>query len=144
MSSLNPRRVLTKPSQGVHNQNYDNSNFDLILYVNDILGLQTKNRYPPPTRSRRHSQPLSKTTNRYIVLDLLGQGTFGQVVKCRRQDTGEMVAVKVVKNQQAYLNQGTFEVHILEVVRLSKLFSPSPQVNVGGWNVAAQFTVRWR
>jgi dual specificity protein kinase YAK1 len=44
MSSLNPRRVLTKPAQGVHNQNYDNANFDLILYVNDILGLQTKNR----------------------------------------------------------------------------------------------------
>jgi dual specificity protein kinase YAK1 len=45
MSSLNPRRVLTKPAQGVHNQNYDNTNFDLILYVNDILGLQTKNRF---------------------------------------------------------------------------------------------------
>ncbi|ELR13981.1 protein kinase domain containing protein [Acanthamoeba castellanii str. Neff] len=96
MSSLNPRRVLTKPAQGVHNQNYDNANFDLILYVNDILGLQTK--------------------NRYVVLDLLGQGTFGQVVKCRKQDTGEIVAVKVVKNRPAYFNQGMFEVHILEVL----------------------------
>jgi serine/threonine protein kinase len=51
------------------------------------------------------------------VLDLLGQGTFGQVVKCRKQDTGEIVAVKVVKNRPAYFNQGMFEVHILEVVR---------------------------
>ena len=54
---------------------------------------------------------------RYVVLDLLGQGTFGQVVKCRKQDTGEIVAVKVVKNRPAYFNQGMFEVHILEVVR---------------------------
>jgi dual specificity protein kinase YAK1 len=51
------------------------------------------------------------------VVDLLGQGTFGQVVKCKRLDTGDFVAVKVVKNRPAYFNQGMFEIHVLEVVR---------------------------
>jgi hypothetical protein len=37
-STLNPRRVLTKPSESVSNDNYDNVNSDYILYVNDIIG----------------------------------------------------------------------------------------------------------
>ncbi|KAL6053128.1 dual specificity protein kinase yak1 [Balamuthia mandrillaris] len=96
MPSSNPRRVLTKPSQGVDNYNYDNVNADLILYVGDVLGL--------PERKR------------YLVLDLLGQGTFGQVVKCKKLDTGDIVAIKVVRNRLAYTNQGKFELQILELL----------------------------
>ena len=37
---------------------------------------------------------------------MLGQGTFGQVVECVREDHGhERLAVKVIKNQQAYFQQ---------------------------------------
>lgn len=36
---------------------------------------------------------------------MLGQGTFGQVVKCHCEETGEQVAVKVIKNQDAFLQQ---------------------------------------
>ena len=37
---------------------------------------------------------------------MLGQGTFGQVVECIREDHGhERLAVKVIKNQQAYFQQ---------------------------------------
>jgi dual specificity protein kinase YAK1 len=49
LSSANPRRVLTKPSQGVANYNYDNINADLILYVNDVLGLQQKPKCDMPS-----------------------------------------------------------------------------------------------
>ena len=42
---------------------------------------------------------------RYIVRDLLGQGTFGQVVRCVREDSREEVAVKVIKNQTAFYHQ---------------------------------------
>ena len=45
LSSANPRRVITKPSQGISNNNYDNINSDLIFYVNDVLGLQQKHKY---------------------------------------------------------------------------------------------------
>ena len=59
---------------------------------------------------------------RYLILDVLGQGTFGQVVKCQDLKTHDVVAVKVVKNKPAYFNQSMMEVTILELVRPS--FSP--------------------
>jgi serine/threonine protein kinase len=55
---------------------------------------------------------------RYLILDVLGQGTFGQVVKCQDMKTHEIVAVKVVKNKPAYFNQSMMEVTILELVCL--------------------------
>jgi dual specificity protein kinase YAK1 len=57
-----------------------------------------------------------KLITRYLILDVLGQGTFGQVVKCQNMRTHELFAVKVVKNKPAYLNQSKMEVAILELV----------------------------
>ncbi|KAF4553652.1 Protein kinase domain-containing protein 8 [Elsinoe fawcettii] len=98
-SSRNPRRVLTKPSKGVKNDGYDNEDSDYILYVNDILGSEETNH-----------------KNRYLILDVLGQGTFGQVVKCQNLKTQEVVAVKVVKNRTAYFNQSMMEVSVLDLL----------------------------
>lgn len=98
-SSRNPRRVLTKPSKGTKNDGYDNEDSDYILYVNDILGSEETNH-----------------KNRYLILDVLGQGTFGQVVKCQNLKTQEVVAVKVVKNKTAYFNQSMMEVSVLDLV----------------------------
>ena len=39
-STHNPRRVLTKPSKAMHNDGYDNEDYDYILYVNDWLGAE--------------------------------------------------------------------------------------------------------
>lgn len=58
-------------------------------------------------------------TRRYLILDVLGQGTFGQVVKCQNMKNHEIVAVKVVKNKPAYFNQSMMEVTILELVSFS-------------------------
>ncbi|EFW16013.1 protein kinase Yak1 [Coccidioides posadasii str. Silveira] len=102
-SSRNPRRVLTKPSKGTKNDGYDNDDSDYILYVNDILGSEEANH-----------------KNRYLILDVLGQGTFGQVVKCQNLKTQEVVAVKVVKNRTAYFNQSMMEVSVLDLIN-SKL-----------------------
>jgi len=60
---------------------------------------------------------------RYLILDVLGQGTFGQVVKCQNMKTHEVVAVKVVKNKPAYFNQSMMEVTILEMVCASPFLS---------------------
>jgi len=60
---------------------------------------------------------------RYLILDILGQGTFGQVVKCQNMKTHEIVAVKVVKNKPAYFNQSMMEVTILELERISIRYS---------------------
>ncbi|KAF9902263.1 dual specificity protein kinase yak1 [Linnemannia zychae] len=94
--SYNPRRVLTKPSKPMHNEGYDNEDYDYILYVSDILG--------------------SEERQRYVILDVLGQGTFGQVVKCQNLKTNAIVAVKVIKNKPAYFNQSMMEVTVLELL----------------------------
>lgn len=52
---------------------------------------------------------------RYIVKDILGQGTFGQVAKCLTE-TNSFVAVKIIKNQPAYYQQALVEVSILTTV----------------------------
>jgi dual specificity protein kinase YAK1 len=59
---------------------------------------------------------LTVLRNRYLILDVLGQGTFGQVVKCQNLKTGEVVAVKVIKNKTAYFNQSMMEVSVLDLV----------------------------
>lgn len=51
-----------------------------------------------------------------MILDVLGQGTFGQVVKCQNLKTQEVVAVKVIKNRTAYFNQSMMEVSVLDLV----------------------------
>ncbi|KAJ7902097.1 kinase-like domain-containing protein [Mycena olivaceomarginata] len=107
-SAHNPRRVLTKPSKPVHNDGYDNDDYDYILYVNDWLG--------------------PDDGHKYLILDILGQGTFGQVVKCQNMKTHEIVAVKVVKNKPAYFNQSMMEVTILEM--LNKNSDPNDQHHI--------------
>ncbi|EEB09755.1 CMGC/DYRK/YAK protein kinase Ppk15 [Schizosaccharomyces japonicus yFS275] len=95
-SNQNPRRPLTKPSEGVYNHGYDNKDSDYILYVNDVLGIDEG--------------------RKYLVLDILGKGTFGQVVKCQDLKTQRIVAIKVIKNKPAFYNQCIMEVSILELL----------------------------
>ncbi|XP_069132119.1 homeodomain-interacting protein kinase 2-like isoform X2 [Argopecten irradians] len=51
--------------------------------------------------------------NTYEVLEFLGRGTFGQVVKCWKKGTNEIVAIKILKNHPSYARQGQIEVSIL-------------------------------
>lgn len=61
---------------------------------------------------------LCSSTNQYEVLEFLGRGTFGQVVKCWKKGTNEIVAIKILKNHPSYARQGQIEVSILH--RLSQ------------------------
>ncbi|KAI4295237.1 hypothetical protein L6164_035304 [Bauhinia variegata] len=106
---LNPKRFLTSPSVGVLNDGYDNVNSDLILTVNFVLINLEKNR-------------------RYIVKDVLGHGTFGQVAKCWVSDTKSFVAVKIIKNQPAYYQQALVEVSILTT--LNKKYDPEDKYHI--------------
>ncbi|XP_022718649.1 dual specificity protein kinase YAK1-like isoform X3 [Durio zibethinus] len=106
---LNPKRFLTSPSVGVLNDGYDNVNSDLILTVNFVLiNLETQ--------------------RRYIVKDVLGHGTFGQVAKCWVPETSSFVAVKIIKNQPAYYQQALVEVSILTT--LNKKYDPEDKHHI--------------
>lgn len=104
------------------NDGYDNEDSDYILYVNDILGSE-ETKYAQfqlhdPSDLLFYTDPKICNRNRYLILDVLGQGTFGQVVKCQNLKTQEVVAVKVVKNRTAYFNQSMMEVSVLDLVRV--------------------------
>ena len=51
------------------------------------------------------------------VLEFLGRGTFGQVAKCWKKGTNEIVAIKILKNHPSYARQGQIEVSILSRLR---------------------------
>lgn len=61
---------------------------------------------------------LCSVSARYEVLEFLGRGTFGQVVKCWKHGSNDIVAVKILKNHPSYARQGQIEVSILS--RLSR------------------------
>jgi dual specificity protein kinase YAK1 len=96
-----PQRLLTNPSEPTTN-GYDNLEGNLICRVHDKV----------------------KSAERtFTILDLLGTGTFGQVFRCKRDDTKELVAVKVIKNKPAYHTQGMLEIKIAKL--LNSNYDPS-------------------
>uniref|UniRef100_A0A8C9R378 dual-specificity kinase n=1 Tax=Scleropages formosus TaxID=113540 RepID=A0A8C9R378_SCLFO len=54
---------------------------------------------------------------RYEVLEVLGKGSFGQVLKCVDHKNNEMVAIKVIRNKKRFHNQALVELKILDAVR---------------------------
>ncbi|XP_047947072.1 dual specificity protein kinase YAK1 homolog [Salvia hispanica] len=106
---LNLKRFLTSPSTGLLNDGCDNENSDLILSVN-------------------YSLVNSNINQRYVVKDVLGQGTFGQVAKCWVAEMNSFVAVKIIKNLPAFYQQALVEVAILTT--LNKKFDPEDKNHI--------------
>lgn len=132
----------------------DNAKDDLIVAVNDIfvstLGIRLVHQmlllvkksecsfcFPCSCLSMRciaylcNSSPLGFSLPlacRYVVRDMLGHGTFGQVFKCNNQATGEAVAIKIIKNQAAYYHQGRVEIGILQF--LNTKADPEDRANI--------------
>jgi dual specificity tyrosine-phosphorylation-regulated kinase 2/3/4 len=54
---------------------------------------------------------------RYEVIDVLGKGSFGQVVRCVDHKDGGIVAVKIIRNKKRFHQQALVEVGILGRLR---------------------------
>ena len=54
---------------------------------------------------------------RYEVVDVLGKGSFGQVVRCIDHKTGGLVAIKIIRNKKRFHQQALVEVNILKKLR---------------------------
>jgi dual specificity tyrosine-phosphorylation-regulated kinase 2/3/4 len=54
---------------------------------------------------------------RYEVVDILGKGSFGQVVRCVDHKTGGLVAIKIIRNKKRFHQQALVEVNILKKIR---------------------------
>mmetsp|Transcript_14948 Transcript_14948/g.14813 ORF Transcript_14948/g.14813 Transcript_14948/m.14813 type:complete len:269 (-) Transcript_14948:2562-3368(-) len=98
-SHLKHHRILTKippDCYEFYNNGYDLPNGDYIIREGDII--------------------LSPEGQEYHIQELIGQGTFGQVIKCMNMSTRELVAIKVLKNKRTYRNQGSVEIKILHTL----------------------------
>ena len=54
---------------------------------------------------------------RYEIMDILGKGSFGVVLRCMDHKRKEVVAIKVIRNKRKFHQQGMVEVKVLEVLR---------------------------
>ncbi|CAL8283036.1 unnamed protein product [Boreogadus saida] len=82
---------------------------------------------------------------RYEVLELMGEGTFGRVLKCRDHKTKQLEAMKVIVNDQRFADEAMAEVEILEllqkkdeldvanVVRMKEHVHLRTETGTGGW-----------
>ena len=54
---------------------------------------------------------------RYEIVDILGKGSFGQVIRCVDHKTGGLVAIKIIRNKKRFHQQALVEVEILQKLR---------------------------
>ena len=54
---------------------------------------------------------------RYEIVDILGKGSFGQVVRCIDHKSGVLVAIKIIRNKKRFHQQALVEVEILQKLR---------------------------
>ncbi|KAI7858067.1 kinase-like domain-containing protein [Circinella umbellata] len=78
------------PDQSTCNYGYDDERGDYNIIVKDHLAY------------------------RYEIIDVLGRGSFGQVVKCFDHKTGMTVAIKLIRNKKRFHAQAQTEVKILK------------------------------
>lgn len=123
-----PSRALSRRQAEVIHGPYLNSfelremyDFDTFYYC----GQNANNKYNPSLDQPEHNfgyddergdyRAVSRDhlAYRYEVVDLLGRGSFGQVLRCKDHKTGEWVAIKLIRNKERFHSQALVEVDIL-------------------------------
>lgn len=89
----NCERKIPAPVEGGYNYGYDDERGDYLIRLHDHVGY------------------------RYEVLDTLGSGSFGQVVKVIDHLKGATVALKIIRNRKRFMTQAKVEVQILAHLR---------------------------
>ncbi|KPM36056.1 Dual specificity protein kinase lkh1 [Neonectria ditissima] len=61
--------------------------------------------------------PDAELTDKYQIVRLLGQGTFGKVVKARDRRQNKLVAVKIIRSVQKYRDASRIELRVLATLK---------------------------
>ena len=90
-----------------------------ITQVYYIGTAQTRVRGPPVDDSKGHYPlyPNDHLFYRYEVLNILGKGSFGQVVRCFDHKKQEPVAIKVLRARDRLKAQGLIEIKALNLIK---------------------------
>jgi len=83
-----------------------------MVYENDTLSVP-KRQVHVLTKGKI---PTGAPYSDFRVQSLLGQGTFAQVFRCLHIQTGQLVAVKIVKNKPAYTRQAAVEIDVIRAL----------------------------
>ncbi|XP_064296264.1 dual specificity tyrosine-phosphorylation-regulated kinase 1B-like [Phalacrocorax carbo] len=87
-----PEAAGTKKERRLCNEGYDDDNHDYIVRSGE------------------------RWLDRYEIDSLIGKGSFGQVVKAYDHQAHEWVAIKIIKNKAAFLNQAQIELRLLQLM----------------------------
>ncbi|ELP86891.1 serine/threonine protein kinase ppk15, putative [Entamoeba invadens IP1] len=105
-SRIKSKRVITSPPTPAHNDGKDNIKYDYIITTDEVIG----------TGVVGVTAYGKRPNSRYRILSKLGEGAFGQVVKCYDEVNKVFVAVKILKNRPAYYRQAMLEIAILQLL----------------------------
>lgn len=61
--------------------------------------------------------PDAELTERYQMVKLLGQGTFGKVVQAHDKKRGDLVAIKIIRSVQKYRDASRIELRVLQTLK---------------------------
>ncbi|EIE77214.1 hypothetical protein RO3G_01918 [Rhizopus delemar RA 99-880] len=101
------------PSNSICNFGYDDDRGDYLIQLRDHLDY------------------------RYEVMEVMGKGSFGQVLKCFDHRSGQTVAVKIIRNKKRFHAQALTEIKILE-----NLISWDPEDRHNNVRMLGHFTFR--
>jgi len=87
---LDSHKVVGDPDNLSHNHGYDDDNGSYIKVLHDHIAY------------------------RYEILEVIGKGSFGQVIKALDHKTHQEVALKIIRNKKRFHQQALVEVKILE------------------------------
>ncbi|KAK0098604.1 hypothetical protein PV326_006165 [Microctonus aethiopoides] len=72
-----------------------------------------------------HKIPHDHISYRYEVLEVIGKGSFGQVIRALDHKTGQHIAIKIIRNKKRFHHQALIEVRILDHLKKKDLEADS-------------------